>query len=95
MYNAVFHSVLDYIHQPSMLSHVKYRNSNFTRIEKIQILSRHANVKNKIALNILSEKIYNALFYFVFEYIHKLDMLSHIKYRNSIFKRIEKNLNSM
>ena len=33
----------------------------------------------------LSEKIYNALFYSVLEYIHQLNMLSHIKYRNSIF----------
>ena len=41
----------------------------------------------------LSEKIYNALLYSVLEYIHQLHMLSHIKYRNSIFKRIEENLN--
>ena len=40
----------------------------------------------------LSEKIYNALFYFFLEYIHQLHRLSHVKYRNSIFKRIEKNL---
>ena len=33
--NALIYSVLEYIHQVSMLSHVKYRNSNFTRIEKI------------------------------------------------------------
>ena len=41
----------------------------------------------------LSEKIYNATFYSVLEYIDQLNMLSDIKYRNSIFKRIEKNLN--
>ena len=41
----------------------------------------------------LSEKIYNALFYSVLGYIHQLNMLSHVKYRNSIFNRIEKNLN--
>ena len=41
----------------------------------------------------LLEKIYNALFYSVLEYIHQVSMLSHVKYRNSIFKRIEKNLN--
>ena len=35
IYNAIFHSVLEYINQFCMLSHVKYRNSNFTRIEKI------------------------------------------------------------
>ena len=34
IYNALFHSVLEYIHQLSMLSHVKYRNSNYTQIEK-------------------------------------------------------------
>ena len=43
----------------------------------------------------LSEKIYNALFYSVLENIHKLNMLSHVKYRNSIFKRIQKNLNTI
>ena len=37
-----------------------------------------------------SAKIYNGLFYSVLEYIHQLHMLSHLKYRNSIFKRIEK-----
>ena len=41
----------------------------------------------------LLEKIYNALFYSVLEYIHQLSMLTHVKYRNPIFKRIEKNLN--
>ena len=43
----------------------------------------------------LLEKIYNALFYSVLEYIHQLHMLSNRKYVNSIFKRIEKNLNSI
>ena len=38
-------------------------------------------------------KIYNALFDFVLEYIQKLGMLSHVKYENSIFKRIKENLN--
>ena len=41
----------------------------------------------------LLEKIYNALFYSVFEYIHQLRMLSNVKYRNSNFPQIEKNLN--
>ena len=41
----------------------------------------------------LLEKIYNALFYTVVEYIHQLYMLSHVKYKNSIFNRIKKNLN--
>ena len=34
IYNALFYSVLGYIHQLTKLSHVKYRNSNFTRNEK-------------------------------------------------------------
>ena len=34
IYNSLFYSVLEYIHQLSMLSHVIYRNSNFTCIEK-------------------------------------------------------------
>ena len=58
IYNALFYSVLEYINQLSMLSHVKYRNSNFTRIEKIKILSRHPNVKSKISLNIICHKKY-------------------------------------
>ena len=33
----------------------------------------------------LSEKIYNALFYSVLEDIPQLNMLSHVKYGNSIF----------
>ena len=33
IYNALFYSVLEYIHQLSMLSHVKYGNSNFTWIK--------------------------------------------------------------
>ena len=35
IYNALLYSVLEYILQLRMLSHVKYRNSNFTRIEEI------------------------------------------------------------
>ena len=61
-----------------MLSHLKYRNSNITRIEKIKILCRLLNVKNKIALNIMSEKILNALLYSVLENINQLHMLSHV-----------------
>ena len=94
VYNALFHSVLEYIHQLNMLSHVKYRNSNFMWIKKkskyylgIPIKKQNCSKYN------LSEKIYNALFYYVLEYIHQLHMLSHVKYRNSIFKQIEKNLN--
>ena len=33
IYNALFYSVLEYIHQLRMFSHVKYRNSNFMQIE--------------------------------------------------------------
>ena len=33
----------------------------------------------------LLEKIYNALFYSVLEYIYKLSMLSHVKYRDCNF----------
>ena len=40
----------------------------------------------------LSEKIYNALFYFIFEYTHQFNMLSHGKYRNSKYTGIEGNL---
>ena len=41
----------------------------------------------------LSEKIHNALFYSVLGYIHELNMLSHVKYRNSKLTQIEENLN--
>ena len=47
-------------------------------------------LKEKMPEYNLSEKIYNALFYSVFEYRHQLYLLSHLKYSNSIFKRIEK-----
>ena len=40
----------------------------------------------------LLEKIYNALFYSILEYIHQLHILSNVIYRNSIFKQNEKNL---
>ena len=130
-----------------MLSHVKYRYSNFTRFEIIKILCWHPNVKNKIALNIicqkkytmpfllcfglytstqydllckipkflfyanpnkskyyvvtqmlkencslysLSEEIHNDLFYSVLEYIHQLNILSHVKYRNSLLRNWKK-----
>ena len=39
------------------------------------------------------EEIYNDLLYSVLEYIQQLNMLSHEKYRNPNFTRIEKNLN--
>ena len=43
------------------------------------------NLKENGSEYSLLEKIYNALFYSVFEYIHQLSMLSHEKYRNSKF----------
>ena len=76
-----------------MLSHVKHRNSNFTLVEKSKYNLNTPMLKKNFSDFNLSEKIYNDLFYSVLEYIHKLHMLSHVKYRNSIFKRIEKNLN--
>ena len=51
IYNALLYIFLEYIYHLNILSHVKYQNSNFTRIEKVKILSRHPNLKNKIALN--------------------------------------------
>ena len=44
IYNALFYTLLEYIQQLSMLSHVKYKNYNFTQIEKMKILCRHPNV---------------------------------------------------
>ena len=38
----------------------------------------------------LSDKIYNAVFYSVFEYIDQLNMLSQVKYRNSNFTESKK-----
>ena len=43
----------------------------------------------------LLDKIYNALFYFVLHHIKQLSMLSHVKYRNSNFMRIDINLTNM
>ena len=77
-----------------MLSHVKYRNSIY---QGIKIKPKYYLGAPKLRENgyeyTLLKKIYNALFYSVLENIHQLHMLSHRKYRNSIFKRIEKNLN--
>ena len=61
-YNALFYSVLEYIHQLSVLSHVKYRNSNFTRIEKNQNIIKAPSVKNKISLNIIWQRKYTMLY---------------------------------
>ena len=94
IYNALFYSVLFYIHQLHMLSRVKYRNSIFKRIAKnLKIIQAPQCQKKNCSEYNLSEKIYNSLFYSVLSYIQKIHMLSHLKYRNSIFKRIKKNLN--
>ena len=47
LYNALFYSVLKYIHQLHMLSHVKYKNCNFTQIKTNLIISRRPKVKRK------------------------------------------------
>ena len=73
-----------------MLSHVKYRNSNFSQIEKNLIISRPPKVKENGTEYSPLENIYYALFYSVLEYIHQFHMLSHVKYRNSIFNQREK-----
>ena len=79
-----------------MLSHVKYRNSIFKRIEKnLNIIKAPQCSKQNCSEYNLSEKIYNALFYSFLEYIHQLSMLSHVKYRNPNFMQIEKNLNNI
>ena len=91
IYNALLYSVLEYIHQLNMLSHVKYRNSNFTRIKKnLNIIEATQCYKQNCSEYNLSEKIYSALLYSVLEYIHQLNMLSHVKYRNSNLTRIKK-----
>ena len=77
-----------------MLSHVKYRNSILKRIEKyLNIFYAPQCLKKFCSEYNLSEKLYNALFYAVLEYTHQLNILSDVKYRNSKFKRIKKNLN--
>ena len=55
MYNALFYSVLVYIQQLNMFPHVKYRNSNFTRIE-INLNNYAPQIDKKMALNIVCRK---------------------------------------
>ena len=50
-------------------------------------------LKENVSEDDMSEKIYNVLFYSVLEYIHQLNMLSHVKKRNSNSTSIEKKLN--
>ena len=47
-------------------------------------------LKENVSEYSLLEKIYNALFHSVLEYIQKLSKVSHVKYSNSYFNRIEK-----
>ena len=76
-----------------MLSRVKYRNTKFPRIEKkSKYYLGTPMLKQNFSEYNVSEKICNALFYSVLEYIHQLSMLSHVKYGNSNFTRIEKYL---
>ena len=77
-----------------MLSHVNYRNYICKRIEKnLNIIYAPQCSKQNCSEYYLSENIYNVLFYSVLGYIHQLNILSHVKYRNFICKRIEKNVN--
>ena len=91
IYNAFLYYVLEYIHELSMLSRVKHRNSIFKRIDKNLniILAPQCEKQNCSEYNLLV-KIYNALLYPVLLYIHQLSMLCHVKYINSNFTRIEK-----
>ena len=50
-------------------------------------------LKAKFSEDSLLEKIYSALSYILLEYRHHLNILSHVKYRNSNFTEIDKNLN--
>ena len=92
IYNALFYSFLKYKHQLHMLSHVKYRISIFKWLEKKpKYYLVTPMLKTKLLwIYSVRKKIYNALFYSVLEYKHQLHMLSHVKYRISIFKWIEK-----
>ena len=48
IYNALFYSALEYIHQLSMPSHVKYRNSNFTEWKKSKYYIGTPMLKTKL-----------------------------------------------
>ena len=73
-----------------MLSYVKYWNSNLHESKKSKYYLGTPKLKENDSQYSPLEKIYNALFYSVLEYIHQLSMLSHVKYRNNNFTRIEK-----
>ena len=65
-----------------MLSYVKYRNLILPESKKSKYYLGTPMLKTNCSEYNLSEKIYNALFYFDLEYIHQLNILSHVKYRN-------------
>ena len=65
IYNALFYSVLEYIHQIHMLSHVKYRNSLFKQIKKSKIYLGAPKLKENDSEYSLLKKVYNALFHSV------------------------------
>ena len=56
IYNALFYSVLEYIHQLNMLSHVKYRNYNFTESKKSKYCLGTSMLKQNCSEYNLSEK---------------------------------------
>ena len=63
LYNVIFYSDLEYIHQLRMLSYVKYRNSNIMWIKKNQnIIYAPQCWKQNCSEYNMSVKIYNALF---------------------------------
>ena len=67
----------------------------FRESKRILIISRPPNLKENGTKYSPLEKIYYALFYSDLEYINQLHMLSHVKYRNYKFRRIEKNRNNI
>ena len=93
IYKALLYSVLEYIQQISVLSHVNTEILILPESKTFIYYLGTPMLKINCSEYNLSEKIYNALFYSVLWYIQQLPMLSHVKYRNSIFKRIENNLN--
>ena len=78
-----------------MLSHVKYRNLILPESKKSKYYPGTPMLKTNCSEYNLSEKVYNARFYFILEYTHQLNMLSHVKYGNSTFMRIEISLNNI
>ena len=83
IYNALFYSVFEYINKQYALSYKLPKFKFYVKRKKSkQYLGAPKLNENGSEFSLL-EKIYNALFYSVFEYTHQLRMLSHVKYRNS------------